>query len=88
MSEADVELEAEAAHAEELRAMFALHRDVGRRAMTKAMLVLDQIDAAEIPVNVAVQLLKFGAELERRAMLGIEPVEGDDPFDALSKSLG
>lgn len=74
-------------HAEELREMFELHRDIGRRAMTKAMAVLDQIDPSDIPVNVAVQLLKFGADLERRAMLGIEPDDDADPFDALAQAM-
>lgn len=72
------------AHAEALRQMFELHRDVGRRAMVKAMAVLDQIDPGDIPVNVAVQLLKFGADLERRALLGIEPDDEDDPFSKLA----
>jgi hypothetical protein len=73
--------------AEELRQMFVLHRDLGRRAMNKAMAVLDQCDPADIPVAVAVQLLKFGADLERRAMLGIEPDAENDPFDALAKAM-
>lgn len=74
-------------HAEELRIMFALQRDLGRRAMKLAMDVLDRVDPADIPVAVAVQLLKFGADLERRAMLGIEPDPADDPFDALAKAM-
>lgn len=74
-------------HAEQLRVMFALHRDLGQRAMRLAMTVLDNADPADIPVNVAVQLLKFGADLERRAMLGIEPDADHDPFDALAKAM-
>jgi hypothetical protein len=74
-------------HAEQLREMFALHRDLGQRAMRLAMTVLDQCDPADIPIAVAVQLLKFGADLERRAMLGIEPDSEHDPFDALAKAM-
>jgi hypothetical protein len=75
------------AHAEAVNEMFELHRDIGRRALAKAMAVLDQIDAADIPINVAVQLLKFGADLERRAVLGIEPEGEQDPFSALAGVL-
>jgi hypothetical protein len=81
------EVDQDVEHAEELRQMYELHRDLGRRAMQKAMAVLDQIDPADIPVNVAVQLLKFGADLERRALLGIEPDAEHDPFDALAKAM-
>jgi hypothetical protein len=75
-------------HDEQVRQMYELHRAVGRAAMTKALAVLDALDINDIPVNVAVQLLRFGAELERRAVLGIEPDAGaDDPFDALVKAM-
>lgn len=79
--------EVEEAHAEAVRKMYELHRDLGRKAMTKAMAALDATDPLEIPVNVAVQLLKFGADLERRAVLGIEPDGDDDPFSALAGAL-
>lgn len=75
------------AHAEQVKAMYELHRDVGRAALQKAMAVLDQIDAADIPIAVAVQLLKFGADLERKAVLGIEPDAETDPFQKLSGAL-
>ena len=75
-------------HAQQVKEMYELHRAVGRKAMTKALAVLDALDVDAIPVNVAVQLLKFGAELERRAVLGIEPGVGeDDPFDALVAAM-
>ena len=77
----------ELATVEQLREMYELHRDLGRRAMTLAMTVLDNADPAEIPVNVAVQLLKFGADLERRALLGIEPDDDADPFKELAKAV-
>lgn len=85
----EVEVEHDDEHAEQLREMYELHRTVGRAAMTKALAVINQLDLADIPVNVAVQLLKFGAELERRALLGVgsEDDDGDDPFDALAKAL-
>ena len=76
------------AHAEQLREMWDLHRQVGRSAMQKARAAIDLMDPADIPINVAVQLLKLGADLERKAMLGIEPDEDDDPFDALAKAAG
>lgn len=81
------EIDPDVLHAEELRQMYELHRDLGRRAMQKAMQVLDQLDPEDIPVNVAVQLLKFGADLERRALLGIEPDAEHDPFDQLAKAM-
>lgn len=86
MSDEPVDQEA-VDHDEQVRQMYELHRDVGRAAMQKALAVLNAIDVKDIPVNTAVQLLKFGAELERRAVLGIEPDKGDDPFDALSQAM-
>jgi hypothetical protein len=77
----------ELAHAAEVKAMYELHRDVGRKAMTKAMEAIDNMDATEIPIAVAVQLLKFGADLERKAVLGIEPDGDDDPFGQLAGAL-
>jgi hypothetical protein len=84
-SEADDEVEQ--AHEEAVREMYELHRDVGRKSLQIALAVLDSTNPADIPINVAVQLLKFGAELERRAVLGIEPEGDDDPFAALSGAL-
>lgn len=75
------------AHAEALKEMWDLHRQVGRKALNKAMDALDQMDAKDIPIAVAVQLLKFGADLERKAVLGIEPDGEDDPFGALAGAL-
>lgn len=86
MSDAEPDVE-EQAHAAEVKAMYELHRDVGRKALTKAMEVLDKMDAANIPIDVAVRLLKFGADLERKAVLGIEPDGDDDPFSALAGAL-
>lgn len=70
----------------ELRQMWEAQRDLGRKAMGLALRALDNADPATIPVNIAVQLLKLGADLERRAMLGIEPEGDDDPFSKLAGS--
>lgn len=72
------------AHDEVVRQMHELHRDVGRKALMKAMEALDQMDASTIPIDVAVRLLKFGSDLERKALLGIEPDDDDDPFKSLA----
>jgi hypothetical protein len=77
----------ELAHAEQVREMYELHRDVGRKALQLALDALANIDPSTIPIDVAVRLLKFGADLERRAVLGIEPEGEDDPFAALSGTL-
>ena len=76
------------AHAEQVKAMYELHREVGRKALVKAMEVLDQMNVDDIPIDVAVRLLKFGADLERKAVLGIEPDDEDDPFSKLAGALG
>lgn len=77
----------ELAHAAAVKAMFELHQRVGRKALEKALEALDLMDAGDIPIAVAVQLLKFGADLERRAVLGIEPDGEDDPFSKLAGAL-
>lgn len=74
----------ESVHAAEVLAMHKLHCDVGRKALTKAMEALDLMDASTIPIDVAVRLLKFGSDLERKALLGIEPDDDDDPFKSLA----
>jgi hypothetical protein len=81
------EPEVDEAHAEAVREMWELHRKVGRKALEKAMDVLDQMSADDIPIAVAVQLLKFGADLERKAVLGIEPDGEADPFGVLAGAL-
>ena len=86
-AEAEADRAVDAEHAEQLREMYDLHRRVGRAALQKALDVLNQVTADDIPMPVAVQLLKFGAELERRALLGIEPDEDDDPFAELVKAM-
>jgi hypothetical protein len=75
-------------HAEAVKEMYELHVQVGRAALTKALAAIDAMQPADIPINVAVQLLKFGADLERRALLGIEPEGEDDPFGNLAGRLG
>ena len=68
--------------------MNELHVELGRKAAELAMQVLEAIDPSEIPVASAVSLLKFGVELERKALLGAE-ADGQeaDPFEALAKAL-
>ena len=70
-----------------VREMYELHVQVGRAALAKALAAIDLIDPKDIPLNVAVQLLKFGADLERRALLGIEPDGEADPFGTLAGKL-
>lgn len=65
--------------------MNELHVELGRKAAELAMQVLESLDVSEIPVATAVSLLKFGVELERKA-LGQSDADGDtDPFDLLLK---
>ena len=75
--------------ADPVEAMNELHVQLGRKAAELAMQVLEQLDVTEIPVATAVALLKFGVELERKALLGSESDAGDgvDPFDALAKAV-
>jgi hypothetical protein len=69
--------------------MNTLHVDLGRKAAELAMQVLETINPVDIPVATAVALLKFGVELERKALLGVEADgDGADPFDALAKAMG
>lgn len=73
---------------ESVEAMNELHVSLGRKAAELAMQVLEHLDVSEIPVATAVALLKFGVELERKALLGVESdAAGVDPFEALSKAL-
>ena len=70
-----------------VRFMYEQQRDIGREAMKIALDALRQADPSTIPVNVAVQLLRLGADLERKGTLGIEPEGEDDPFDKLARSM-
>lgn len=67
--------------------MNQLHVDIGRKAAELALSVLESANPADIPVASAVSLLKFGVELERKALLGAEDDSVDDPFAALTKTL-
>ena len=64
------------------------HVELGRKAAELAMEVLAAVKVADIPVATAVSLLKFGVDLQRKALLGVEADGENDPFDALSKALG
>ena len=80
---------ASAADDDAIAAMHKLHVSLGRKAAELAMRVLDNADLDEIPFPAAVSLLKFGVELERKALLGVEDGDGSevDPFDELAKAL-
>lgn len=68
--------------------MNELHVELGRKAAELAMQVLESVNVADIPVATAVSLLKFGVDLERKALLGAEAdSDGSDPFDALAKAM-
>lgn len=68
--------------------MNALHVEIGEKAAELALQVLEAVKPEDIPVASAVSLLKFGVELQRKALLGAEDDAGeDDPFDALAKAL-
>jgi hypothetical protein len=69
-------------------AMNALHVAIGRKAAELALEVLEAADLSEIPFPSAVALLKFGVDLERKALLGVEEDgAGADPFENLAKAL-
>ena len=68
--------------------MNELHVEIGRKAAELALTVLETIDPSEIPVASAVSLLKFGVDLERKALLGAEDGADDgDPFESLVKAM-
>jgi hypothetical protein len=73
---------------EPIEEMNEIHVELGRKAADLAMQVLESVSVADIPVATAVALLKFGVELERKALLGGEvDDDGGDAFDALAKAL-
>lgn len=67
--------------------MNGLHVDIGRKAAELALAVLEALQPADIPVASAVALLKFGVDLERKALLGAEDDAVVDPFAALATAL-
>ena len=72
-----------------IEVMNETHVEIGERAAELAMQVLESISPADIPVATAVSLLKFGVELQRKALLGVEADgDGPDPFEALASALG
>ena len=74
--------------ASQIEAMHQTHIRLGRKAAELAMQVLEGVDPADIPVASAVSLLKFGVDLERKALLGAEVDGGDvDPFEDLVKAM-
>lgn len=71
-----------------LEAMNTLHVDIGRKAAVLAMQVLQTTDPKDIPFASAVALLKFGVELERKALLGADDDGAtSDPFESLVKTM-
>jgi hypothetical protein len=76
------------AMSDQIEAMNELHVELGRKAAELAMQVLESLNVQDIPVATAVSLLKFGVELERKALLGTEEdSDGGDPFDALATAM-
>lgn len=74
--------------ADNVEAMNTAHAELGRKAAELALQVLEGVSIDDIPVASAVSLLKFGVELERKALLGAEADGGGvDPFDALAKLM-
>jgi len=67
--------------------MNQLHVDIGRRAAELALEVLTAVNPADIPFASAVSLLKFGVDLERKALLGAEDDAAADPFESLVKAM-
>lgn len=72
----------------DVESMYRLHVEIGRQAAQLALSVLQNADPADIPIAAAVQLLKFGVELERKSVLGVDE-SGDeaDPFDEIVQGL-
>ena len=71
-----------------IEAMNQLHVDIGRKAAELALEVLTTVNPADIPFASAVSLLKFGVELERKALLGAEDdAAATDPFESLVKAM-
>lgn len=64
------------------------HVELGQKAAELAMQVLESMSVNDIPVATAVSLLKFGVDLQRKALLGAEAEDDTDAFDALAKALG
>lgn len=68
--------------------MNQLHVDIGHKAAELALSVLDTVNPKDMSVASAVSLLKFGVELERKALLGVEEDAAEsDPFEALIKTM-
>lgn len=71
-----------------IEAMNEVHAELARKAADLAMNVLESVELKDIPVASAVALLRFGVDLERKALLGSEDSDGDvDPFEGLAKAL-
>lgn len=70
-----------------VESMNELHIELARKAARLAIKVLEGAEVREFPVASAVSLLKFGVDLERKALLGVEPDDGADPFDALAAAM-
>lgn len=68
--------------------MNALHVEIGKTAAELALKVLESANVADIPIPAAVSLLKFGVDLQRKALLGAEDAgDAPDPFADLAKTL-
>jgi hypothetical protein len=80
---------------EAIRSMHALHRRVGRAAITKAAQALANLDPITLPPSVIARLLELGARLERSTLIvsveelqGVDQVEdGEDPWERIAAEL-
>lgn len=72
---------------DQIEQMNDLHVELGRKAAELAMQVLESLEVSEIPVATAVSLLKFGVDLERKALGQTEDDGETDPFAALAGAM-
>lgn len=74
---------------DEIVAMNRVHAKLGQEVAEAAQQALVALGFEVLPATSLVQLLKFGVDLQRKALLGIEPDDkGEaDPFAELAKSL-
>jgi len=81
---------------ETIRKMYDQHRKVGRVAISKALLALQNLPADHIPAGAAARLLELGTRIERQTLattpedffgVSTEP-DVEDAFAALARELG
>lgn len=81
---------------EAIRSMHAVHRRVGRAAITKAALALQALNPESMPPSIIARLLDLGAKLERSTLIvSVEELQGidayeteeDDPWERIAREL-